>query len=139
MNDAIDLENDAPQAEPIAEELFAQVSALEGALRDYKKQLYSKEVATDQDHEAEDLGAMYQYHGLLLQSIAYWIGLLDSVKVPAPKLEEARLQTQLENVTRQVEALHESGTDGRTLTYNILYKLSIEHPFYFPQPQQELS
>ena len=103
--------------------------AFDTQLRIFKNLLYKLYVQKDKDHKPDDSGALYTYHSLLLQSVAYWIGTLDSQEVPRPALvKNAELQTTQKSIEAYLKEFDADPT-MRQVAYNSLSKLVIEHPF----------
>lgn len=106
-----------------------EAHALETHLQIFKKLLFKLYVQKDKDHKPDDTGALYTYHSLLLQSIAFWIGLLDSQEVPRPKfIENTELKTTVESIEAYLRNF-DGESSLRQVAYNALSKLAIEHPF----------
>lgn len=118
---------------PIEDSTLQEVEALGKLLDTYKYMLYSETVQKDKDtsHNAQDMGAMFDYHGTLLQSYGFWIGLLDHKPQEPPILDSESLTIQFQEITTKVKQLHLKDSDSRILTYNLLFKKSVALPFQF--------
>jgi hypothetical protein len=106
-----------------------EAHAFETHLQIFKKLLFKIYVQKDKNHKPDDTGALYTYHSILLQSIAFWIGLLDSQEVPRGKLVE---NNELELTVESIEAYlrnFDADPSLRQVAYNALSKLATEHPF----------
>jgi hypothetical protein len=99
----------------------------------YKYNLYNNIVAKDTQYANNSIEPIYRYHSLFLQSIAYWISLLDHVNIPAPDLSNLpeKLKQDLINITNETKNIINSNTDNRTIAYNVLNKKSTEPPLLF--------
>jgi hypothetical protein len=97
----------------------------------FKYNIYKEIVQSDLEHDAQDLGALFDYHGIILQTIGYWISVLDHEYLVQPEFPTEELQDEFEAITNRIYKLQMIGADSRTLTYNLLFKKSVEHPFRF--------
>jgi len=101
----------------------------------FKKHLFEIIVNKDTTHSSETMGALMTFHALWLNSIAYWIGLLDTEPTSKPTFSNEMLTEYFEAITDAVNTikLHSSkGTihNGRILLYALLTKISTEnHPY----------
>jgi hypothetical protein len=77
------------------------------------------------------MGAMYDYHGTLLQSYGFLIGLLDHRPQEPPSLDSTTLFELFSEIINKVKQLHVKDSDARILTYNLLFKKSVALPFQF--------
>lgn len=105
---------------------------------EFKKQLFSELVNKDTDHSAESLGAMTTFHAIFLQSIAYWIGLLDGRPVPAPTFDAGRTTKLFQILTKDIQSAISLNSDARTLVYSLLFSFSTQHPFDLNIPPKKL-
>ena len=106
-----------------------QIEALDHHLRTFKTLLFKIYVQKDKNHNPDEIGALYTYHSLLLQSIAYWIGMLDDQVVPRPVLiRNKELETTIMSINTYLRELNNDSA-VRQIAYNSLSKLAIEHPF----------
>jgi hypothetical protein len=94
----------------------------------YKHELYNKIVSKDTKHANNSIKPIYKYHSLFLQSIAYWISLLDHVNISEPELLylPENLKQDFRNITNETKNIINSNTDNRTIAYNVLNKKSTE-------------
>jgi hypothetical protein len=83
------------------------------------------------------MGPLFDYHGTFLQSIGYWIGVLDSNILESPIFSDKKLQSMFDKITESVKELGKMSMDSRTLAYNVLYKKSVAHPFNFVRSKVE--
>jgi hypothetical protein len=98
----------------------------------YKHDLYNKIVSKDTKHANNSIKPIYTYHSLFLQSIAYWISLLDHVNIPEPELYlPENLKQDFRNITNETKNIINSNTDNRTIAYNVLNKKSTEPSLLF--------
>ena len=93
-------------------------------LIDYKRALFNDLVQSNTKQNAGSMDAMYTYHSLFLQSIAYMIGQLDGSPVPEPDLAKYPQSKVL-----QKEIIGKA--DAKTLAYNELFLMSTDHPYRF--------
>jgi len=107
--------------------------ALLDHLHVFKRELYKQYVQNDNMHEPDDLGGMYTYHSLLLECIAYWIGLLDDTTKKMPEFEmNTILKSEVQSIKTLILELNKSHS-SRPLAYNTLSKISIEDKFLLTQ------
>lgn len=97
---------------------------------DYKYNLYMELVAKSTNPNTDSNDPLYKYNSLYLQSIAYWMNLLDYGNLPEPYLN-GKLKTQFENITKITKNIINTDQDNRVIAYNILLKKSIERPEFF--------
>jgi hypothetical protein len=107
------------------------IEALSTEYEKFKYNLYKEIVQSDLEHDAQDLGALFDYHGIILQTIGYWISVLDHEYLVQPEFPTEELQDEFEAMTNKIYKLLMINADSRTLLYNLLFKKSIEHPFRF--------
>ena len=119
------------EMEDIQEKVREGIQELKVAIYKFKKQFFYDLVSNDQKHNAADMGAMMTYHALFLQTIAYWIGLLDHRPVPEPVFAKGRNRNAFQSLTRSVQDLAQESSDARTLVYSLLFQQSTQHPFDF--------
>jgi hypothetical protein len=117
------------ELEEINAETQTAIQELKTAIFKFKNQLYTNEVVNDKDHKASDLGSMMSFHALFLQSVAYWIGLLDNSPVPIPKFDVKKDQKDFEKLSKGIEMVAKTNSDARTLVYSLLFLFSTQHPF----------
>ena len=119
--------NDA--LEDINTETRVTIDTLQLKIIEFKKQLFSELVNKDTDHSAGNIGAMTTFHAIFLQSIAYWIGLLDSRPVSAPTFTAGRTTKLFQLITKDIQKTISLNSDARTLVYSLLFTFSTQHPF----------
>lgn len=115
--------------EEINPKIYTSLEELKDGIYLFKKNLFYAIVSNDSKHEAKSLGAMYSFHALFLQCVAYWIGMLDSTSVPKPKFSSEKHTKEFEALTKAIQTIARSSTDARVLTYNLLFKFSTAHPY----------
>jgi hypothetical protein len=111
---------------------------LQSQIYKYKETLFQTVVNHDNDHDASDLGAMMKFHAIFLQSVAYWIGMLDNTPVPPPRFKGQQLQSMVQSITQAIQVLVKSSGSARTLVYQVLFRFSTQHAFDLgPQKKRE--
>ena len=123
--------------EEIDPKLHSAIQNLKVSIYAFKKNLFYDLVSNDSKHKANDLGAMYSFHALFLQCIAYWIGMLDSTTVPKPKFSKEQQLKQFDILRQEIKSLAATSMDACVLVYNILFQFSTAHPFDLGQQKQE--
>jgi hypothetical protein len=128
-----DSENESERPLALEQEInpniYTSLEELKQGIYLFKKNLFYAIVSNDSKHEAKSLGAMYSFHALFLQCVAYWIGMLDSTTVPNPKFTSEVHTKEFQALTRAIQTIAHSSTDARVLTYNLLFKFSTAHPY----------
>jgi hypothetical protein len=128
-----DSDTHSERAEQVEKEIhpniYSALDELKKGIYLFKKNLFYTIVSNDSKHDAKSLGAMYSFHALFLQCIAYWIGMLDSTSVPKPQFQTEKATKEFQALTRAVQTIGRDSTDGRILTYNLLFKFSTAHPY----------
>ncbi len=121
-----------------------QVNIMISELRDnllaFKKSLFHAIVQYDKEkeHNPGDMGAMYMYHSLFLQAIAYWIGRLDGNQIPVPKINNAESHQLFEQINDQITQEVLKDKDAKILAYNELFIMSTSHPYNFFEKKNNL-
>ena len=126
--DILDIPEDN-ELEEIHAETLAEIEHLKQDIFQFKKQLFLDIVSNDKQHDASDLGAMTNFHALYLQTVGYWISLLDSRQVPSPTFTQKRHTAVFLDLTRKIKALIQSTMDARILLYSLLFDFSVQHPY----------
>ncbi len=121
----------------IDSQTLKDIEILSDTISNYKYSLYQVIVQDDSKHNSDDMSPLFDYHGTFLQSIGYWIALLDSQPLEPPKINDKKLLESFKTITESVKKLGTMNIDSRTLTYNTLYKKSVAHPFNFVRPKLE--
>jgi hypothetical protein len=106
-----------------------EIEALQKNIFGFKRSLYNTLINHDTDHSASDLGAMKTFHALFLQTIGYWIGMMDSYPVPKPQFSNPSLQKSFASLSQSIQMLARSSQDANTLVYSLLFSFSTQHPF----------
>jgi hypothetical protein len=96
---------------------------------DFKNQLYFNMVSNDSKHSAGDLGSMMTFQSIFLQTIAHFIGLLDSQLVPEPKFSKGQDKAAFLKLKNKLQNLSRESTESRILLYSLLFKFSTQHAF----------
>lgn len=110
-------------------ETLENLDKLKDDLFDFKKQLYFYMVSNDSKHSAENLGPIMSFQSIFLQTIAYFIGLLDSQLVPEPKFTVGRDNAAFLKLKEKIQRLASDSSDSRILLYSLLFKFSTQHAF----------
>ena len=126
--DPLDLPEDI-DVETINNETRSTVEALKHDIYRFKKQLFLDIVSNDKKHDASDLGAMMTFHALYLQTVGYWIGILDGRPVPSPNFAKKQNTATFLDLTRNIQMLIKKNVDSRILVYSMLFNFSVQHPF----------
>jgi hypothetical protein len=116
------------QLEDINIQTQQAVEGIKRAILKFKGEFYRGHVGNDKQHNSQDLGAMMGFHALFLQTLGFWIGLLDSKPVPKPTLESGRDRRTFDLITKAIQQVAAS-PDGRTLIYSLLFHFAQQHPF----------
>ena len=97
------------------------VSNLEAEILKFKKELYRTNVS-DSNNTPESMNPMITYHTLYLQSISYWMGLINSQKnISKPMLPDGKLFNKISDM---IKTISKYNSDSKILVYNALIKLS---------------
>jgi len=97
------------------------VSKLEAEILKFKKELYRVNIS-DSDNAPESMNPMINYHTLYLQSISYWMGLINSQKnITKPILPDNKL---FDKISDMIMNISKYNSDSKILVYNSLIKLS---------------
>jgi hypothetical protein len=113
----------------INSETLKSIDGLKVNIIDFKKQLFNNVVSNDTHHDASDLGSMMHFHSLFLQSIAYWIGLLDEKPRGEPQFEAGRDRVRFQTISKLIKNVSAMNADARTLVYSMLFTFSTQHPY----------
>ncbi len=119
----------ADDLEMINTKTHEAIEELQSGIFSFKKNLYDALINHDTEHTPSDLGAMKTFHALFLQTVGYWIGMLDSYPVPKPNVPKPELQKQFTTLSHSIQSLARSTTDANTLVYSLLFSFSTQHPF----------
>jgi len=127
--------------EPVNTELLEAIQELKEEIFDFKKVLFKTIVSNDTTHSPSDMKALMSFHAVWLQSIAYWIGILDTKPVPIPEftIEDEQIRTNVyelfQSITEAIELLSRDESDGLTLVWNLLTTISTQnYPFDLGDP-----
>ena len=115
--------------EDIEPEVYDAVEVIKNKILKLKKVMFHSIVSNDSTHNASDLGAMTNFHSLFLQSIAFWISLLDGKHIPMPELNSEKNREKFDEITNDIEET-KSNPDKKVLLYNMLTQLT-HQPFSF--------
>jgi hypothetical protein len=110
------------------EDQLKSIEALRQTIFKFKTTLYKEVVINDTKHSANTMEAMYSFHATFLQTIAYFIGLLDSAEVPAPQFSRS-MQLKFKLLMREFLKVRNIQPDSYALLYNMLFQFSTQHPF----------
>jgi hypothetical protein len=131
----MDLDEQDPDPTPdfenileISENLHSEINNLHKGIIFFKNNLYNQIIKNNEAQNPLATEAMYTFHALYLQSLAFLIGLLDNKPVPVPTLPE-NLEDEFEQIRKKVEVLLHSDPDANILLYNLFFKLQTQHPF----------
>ena len=115
------------------EELNQLEASYSSLIDKYKYDLYNKIVAKDTQSATNSIDPIYTYHSLFLQSLAYWISLLDHVNIPEPELLylPENLKDNFRNIVNETKNIINSKADYRVIAYNILNKKTTEPSLLF--------
>ena len=127
----------ADKLETINANTHEAIEALQKDIFSFKRSLYDSLINHDKHHTPSDLGAMKTFHALFLQTVGFWIGMLDSYPVPAPRFQTHALQTSFQNLSKSIQLLAKSNQDANTLVYSLLFSFSTQHPFDLGQKQKK--
>ena len=123
------LETQAPEPPEIDQKINKSVQHLNEGIMAFKKKLYVQIVSNETGHPATSMKPMMTFHALFLQSIAYWIGLLDSSPVPKPIFTTKDMGTDFDALTKAIQIVSTSSSDSKVLLYTMISKYSTQHPF----------
>lgn len=115
--------------EAINAKTHEEIEALQKNIFVFKRSLYDTLINHDKEHSPSDLGAMKSFHALFLQTIGYWIGMMDSYPVPKPQFSNPSLQKSFASLSQSIQTLARSSQDANTLVYSLLFSFSTQHPF----------
>ena len=122
---------------PLNEELLRSIDEYTLLINKLKYDFYKEFIQSDNTHESDDIGSLYRYHGVYLQVLGYWIGILDHVNLNPPNLENnsQNVQDEVAALTQKTMEFYNGSTESRTLAYNVLLKKSTEDPYFFIRPE----
>ena len=125
-----EVSNSNPELEPTLrnEDQLKSIEALRQTIFKFKNILYKEIVINDTKHSADTMEAMYSFHATFLQTIAYFIGLLDSAEVPAPQFSST-MQLKFKLLVSEFLKVRNIQPDSYALLYNMLFQFSTQHPF----------
>ena len=115
--------------EDINTETLKNIDTLKVNIIEFKKQLFNNVVSNDTTHAASDLGSMMSFHARFLESIAYWISLLDEKPRSEPTFEAGRDRMRFQKISKFIEDVSKTNSDARTLVYSMLFTFSTQHPY----------
>lgn len=127
----------ADDLETINANTHEAIETLQTEIFSFKRSLYDSLINHDKEHTPSDLGAMKTFHALFLQTVGYWIGMLDSYPVPIPRFETPALQKSFQSLSKNIQTLAKSSQDANTLVYSLLFSFSTQHPFDLGQKQKK--
>ena len=118
---------------PINEELLRSIDEYTLSINKIKYDFYKEFIQSDETHESDDIGSLYRYHGIYIQVLGYWIGILDHANLNPPNLENTSqiLQDEVAALTQKTMEFYNGNTESRTLAYNVLLKKTTEDPYFF--------
>lgn len=119
----------ADDLETVNAKTHEAIEDLQSAIFSFKKAFYNELVNHDDSHTPSDLGAMKTFHALFLQTVGYWIGMMDSYPVPKPHFPSPKLQKVFLGLSSTIQDLSRSNPDANTLVYSLLFSFSTQHPF----------
>jgi hypothetical protein len=133
-----DVPKESKESKEINTLILNAIEEVRSEIFDFKKHLFQTIVSNDKTHSSSNTGALMTFHAVWLQSIAYWIGLLDDKPVPRPIFSTNELNEAMDSVLEAIQVIDEYKTDGRTLLYALLTKISTEnYPFDLGPSQTE--
>lgn len=102
------------------------VDNVENEILNFKKELYRANVS-DSNNTAESINPMINYHTVYLQSISYWMGLINSQKnISKPEIKDPKL---FNKISSMISTISKYNSDSKIIVYNSLIKLSRESAF----------
>jgi hypothetical protein len=113
----------------INKQTLEDLDQLKDIIFEFKRYLYHHMVINDKDHSANDLGSMMAFHAIFLQSIAYYIGMLDGQLVPEPKFSVGRDKMAFMKLKEKIKKVAKISTESRVMVYNLLFLFSTQHAF----------
>jgi hypothetical protein len=106
------------------------IEDLRNIIFEFKKHLFKTIVSDDTTHSSASSGALMTFHAVWLQSVGFWISLLDDKTVPKPILHTEELNNDMNYIINAIHTIDEYKSDGQTLLYALLTKISTEnYPF----------
>lgn len=127
----------ADELETINANTHEAIEQLQTDIFSFKRSLYDSLINHDKHHTPSDLGAMKTFHALFLQTVGFWIGMLDSYPVPVPRFQISSLQKSFQNLSKDIQTLAKTNQDANTLVYSLLFSFSTQHPFDLGQKQKK--
>lgn len=131
------ISSEALETMPEPTEAHKFVESFTSHLHQFKQELYKEIVVSNNQENPFTIQYMRTFHALWLQSIAYFIGRVDSQPVEQPtQLPESTFLLFKKLDTMIQEAKERPDTrDTTTLLYSRLFQTQMEHPFQFMQNQ----
>lgn len=118
----IEFENEESKIYNIIDELKLDIIA-------FKKNLFNILVSNDNQYKASSMGAMVGFHALFLQTIGYWISLLNNNKHSKPIFKDSNINNEFDKLTKNILVIKSYSPNAGTLLYTMLFNLSIQHPY----------
>jgi len=112
--------------EDIDSKINDAVSNLETEILKFKKELYSTNVSDNTNYNASSINPMIIYHTLFLQSITYWMALINSQAASKPNIQNPKLFNKISDI---VKTIANYNSDSKILVYNSLIKFSRDSAF----------
>lgn len=137
FNEKEESEHSTQLQDEVNPNIYSAIHELKEGIYKFKGQLFYSIVSNDSNHKASSLGAMYSFHALFLQCIAYWIGMMDSTSIPKPKFSNDEETKEFNALSKAIQTVSKDSTDAHILTYNLLFKFSTAHPFDLGKQKQD--
>lgn len=132
-SDKLDIGDDNTTLQDVNKEIIQAIDVLKHNIFKFKKITYDDIVNGDKGHDAADMGAMMTFHALYLQTVAFWIGLLDGRPVPPPIYKSEQHKRMMAILTNKIIQTARLSLDARTQVYSLLFRFSTQHPFEFAE------
>jgi len=108
--------------------LMKNIDSLYKNIYKFKKQLFDI-LVNKSTHSHSNMEAMRDFHSLYLQCVGYWISCLETCRSCVPEISDPTQKKVFETLTNKIRKIGKSSSDANILVYNMLFQISLQHPF----------
>lgn len=128
---SVEQEEEPPQINTTNEDntvLMKNIDSLYKNIYKFKKQLFDN-LVNKSTHSPSNMEAMKEFHSLYLQCVGYWISCLETCRSCVPEISDPSQKEVFETLTNKIRKIGKSSSDANILVYNMLFQISLQHPF----------